>query len=179
MSPRSGLPLGSENKHSIGTMTERTTQSCIELPWVSHASLPLGEQLIAIYSVLHPRHKLVYFQRAGWTAEWIAAAKKIVRDEFDRSYRFRDEVTLATGPEDTNDDPKAKNLFDNLPAFRTISFGEQDELMHYLSTVPEDVKNEGVLKWWYEHKHVYPHLYRMALDYHTIPCKWILFLYSI
>jgi hypothetical protein len=103
--------------------------------------------------------------------------EKILRDEFDRSYRFRDEVTLTTGPVDTSEAP-AKNLFDNLPAFRTISFGEQDELTRYLSTVPEDVKNEDVLKWWYEHKHVYPHLYRMALDYHTVPCKYNSFFFD-
>jgi hAT family C-terminal dimerisation region len=40
--------------------------------------------------------------------------------------------------------------------------------------MPEDVKNEDVLHWWYEHKHVYPNLSRMALDYHTIPCKSLL-----
>jgi hypothetical protein len=25
--------------------------------------------------------------------------------------------------------------------------------------------------WWYEHKHIYPRLYCMALNYHTIPGK--------
>jgi hypothetical protein len=36
--------------------------------------------------VLHPRHKLDYFKKAGWKAEWITAARQIVRDEFERSY---------------------------------------------------------------------------------------------
>jgi hypothetical protein len=35
---------------------------------------------------LHPRHKLDYFKKAGWEEEWIIAAKKIVREEFERSY---------------------------------------------------------------------------------------------
>ena len=36
--------------------------------------------------VLHPRHKLDYFKKAGWKDEWITAARQIVRDEFERSY---------------------------------------------------------------------------------------------
>ena len=67
---------------------------------------------------------------------------------------------------------KSKNIFDNLPAFKSVSTNNSvDEITRYLSTGPENVKNEDLLAWWYEHKHVYPHLYRMALDYHTIPCK--------
>jgi predicted nicotinamide N-methyase len=74
-------------------------------------------------------------------------------------YRFRDDVAVATGPADTNDSPGAKNIFDNLPAFRMLQFGALDELARYLASMPEDVKNEDVLKWWYEHKHVYPNLH--------------------
>lgn len=42
--------------------------------------------LILVFSVLHPRHKLEYFKNAGWEAEWISTAEKIVRDEYERSY---------------------------------------------------------------------------------------------
>jgi hypothetical protein len=101
--------------------------------------------VLILYPVLHPRHKLTYFQRAGWAPKWITAAKKIVRDEFDRSYRFRDDVAMAPGPDDTNDAPLAKNIFDNLPAFCTLQSGTLDELTSYLATMPEDVKNEDVL----------------------------------
>jgi hypothetical protein len=38
------------------------------------------------YLVLHPRHKLKYFERAGWEADWVSAAEEIVRAEFERSY---------------------------------------------------------------------------------------------
>jgi hypothetical protein len=36
--------------------------------------------------VLHPRHKLKYFENAGWEKEWIERAEEIVREEFDKSY---------------------------------------------------------------------------------------------
>jgi hypothetical protein len=70
--------------------------------------------------------------------------------------------------------PLEKNLFDNLPAFRQIAPNERDKISHYLFSAVEDVKNEDVLMWWHEHKHVFPHLYRMALDYHSVPCKFVL-----
>jgi hypothetical protein len=82
------------------------------------------------------------------------SAKKIVQDKFDRNYRFQDEVTLATGLADTNEVATAKNIFDNLLAFHMVMFGTLNELSCYLSTMPEDVKNKDILKWWYEHKHV-------------------------
>ena len=37
--------------------------------------------------VLHPRHKLEYFKAQKWENEWIQAARDIVREEFDRSYK--------------------------------------------------------------------------------------------
>jgi hypothetical protein len=103
----------------------------------------------------------------------VAAATKLLRDEFDRTYRFRDDITSATGPEDTSDGPSPKNVFDDLPAYRKIQYGQLDELACYMYSPPEEVRNEDVLNWWYEHKNVYPLLHRMALDYHTIPCKFI------
>jgi hypothetical protein len=42
--------------------------------------------IIRYLLVLHPRHKLDYFKKAGWKEEWIAAARQIVRDEFEQSY---------------------------------------------------------------------------------------------
>jgi hypothetical protein len=37
-------------------------------------------------TVLHPRHKLKYFENAGWEADWIAAAEDITIAEFNHSY---------------------------------------------------------------------------------------------
>jgi hypothetical protein len=58
-------------------------------------------------------------------------------------------------------------MFDDLPSLRAPEASKlRDELERFLSTDPEFV--EDVLLWWYEHRHVYPHLHRMALDYLTI-----------
>jgi hypothetical protein len=54
--------------------------------------------ILTIYQVLHPRHKLEYFKRAGWDNEWIATAREIVQTEFDRSYAFM-EVDEPNDPE--------------------------------------------------------------------------------
>lgn len=64
----------------------------------------------------------------------------------------------------------SKNIFDNLPALQAPKPTELgDELDRYLSTDPEHAANP--LAWWYEHKHVYPRLHRMARDYLSIPGK--------
>jgi hypothetical protein len=36
--------------------------------------------------VLHPSHKLTYLHNAGWSKEWIAMAKEIIKTEFERAY---------------------------------------------------------------------------------------------
>lgn len=45
---------------------------------------------MSVLTVLHPRHKLQYFETAGWEREWIETAQALVRDEFDRTYAFMD-----------------------------------------------------------------------------------------
>jgi hypothetical protein len=42
--------------------------------------------LLHQFSVLHPRHKLKYFEHAGWELSWIKAAEEIVRAVFEQSY---------------------------------------------------------------------------------------------
>jgi hypothetical protein len=84
--------------------------------------------------------------------------KKIVQDEFDHSYCFQDDIVSAIGQVETNEPLLIKNTFDNLTAFHTIAVASLDELTHYICMSPEDVKNEDVLRWWYEHKHVFFHL---------------------
>ena len=145
--------------------------------------------------VLHPRHKLEYFKKAAWETKWVESAENILRNEYDRTYRFRDGADINVQDAATvcnyidissmtyscrtfvpfpqpGSPVKSKNIFDHLPAFTSLSTNiSGDEITRYLSTGPENVKNKDLLAWWYEHKHIYPHLYRMALDYHTIPCK--------
>ena len=158
-------------------MTRQTTQSCIgfKLWWVSVSMIYHSDSFADnFYLVWHPCHKLRYFQHAGWTVNWIITVKKLVRNKFDHSYHFREDVTLILPEVSLNEVPS--NVFDNLPAFHPIKFGTFNELMHYLHSNNKDVRNKHLLQWWCEHKHVYPHLSRMALDYHTVSCKSLTFL---
>jgi hypothetical protein len=41
---------------------------------------------VTLCQVLHPRHKLKYFENAGWLPSWITAAKDIVRAEYEHTY---------------------------------------------------------------------------------------------
>jgi hypothetical protein len=45
--------------------------------------------MIAFLPVLHPYHKLDYFKSAGWEDMWIATARDMVRDVYERSYASR------------------------------------------------------------------------------------------
>ena len=42
------------------------------------------------FTVLHPRHKLQYFEKAGWEESWIKTSREIVCTEFDQTYAFMD-----------------------------------------------------------------------------------------
>jgi hypothetical protein len=37
--------------------------------------------------VLHPRYKLSYFREAQWPQQWIDAAEKIVREQWEEHYK--------------------------------------------------------------------------------------------
>ncbi|KAF5350275.1 hypothetical protein D9758_007809 [Tetrapyrgos nigripes] len=119
--------------------------------------------------ILHPRHKLNYFNTADWPDSWVATAKEIVREVYDRDYKH----TSGEEPMDV-DKPaspgasKKHNRFDDLPALKPPKAGELgDELDRYLSADVE--ATDDVLGWWYGRKKDFPTLYRMGLDYLTIP----------
>jgi len=62
------------------------------------------------------------------------------------------------------------NTFDHILALSAPRQSDlQNELERFLATDPEEVTD--VLLWWFEQKHIYPRLYRMALDYLSIPRK--------
>jgi len=61
-------------------------------------------------------------------------------------------------------------MFNNIPSYH-LSIHTINEMSCYLCTKPEDISNDNLLCWWHNHHHQYPCLYRMALDYHTIPYK--------
>ena len=83
------LPSLSESRRLTVIMTKRTTQTFIGLQWVSYfLFIFLFSQVF--YTVLHPRHKLHYFKKAGWEEAWIETSRDIVRAEFDQTYAFMD-----------------------------------------------------------------------------------------
>ena len=51
--------------------------------------------------VLHPRHKLQYFKKAGWEETWIKTSHDIVRTEFDQTYAFMDAEEQSDVPPPT------------------------------------------------------------------------------
>lgn len=140
-----------------------------ELSWSIFICFSVKLMICNIIVVLHPRHKLKYFERAGWEPEWIAAAKDIVRAEFNRSYATQPVNIEEDQDEDVEmSETHTSNIFDNLPALSAPRTRElRDELDRYLSTDPEHAVD--VLMWWTERKAMYPHLSRMALDYLSIP----------
>jgi hypothetical protein len=73
----------------------------------------------------------------------------------------------------------SENIFDNLPSLDAPQAELQSEIDRYLNIKTEVVTDP--LLWWFEHKHVYPRLSRMARDYLSIPgmCFWTFqFIYS-
>ena len=65
------------------------------------------------------------------------------------------------------------NIFDQIPALAAPKQSQlHDELVTFLSTDPEFV--DDVIAWWYEKRMTYPCLSRMALDYLTLPGKFLI-----
>lgn len=147
--------------------------------------------------VLHPRHKLAYFKKAGWDAEWIDAAELIVREEYERSYaigasvsdgynsdqaaehaakeKVRRFICLTCSSLLTPRIQANKNIFDDLPSLAAPHSSElRDELDLYLASDP--VFTENALHWWHERRSTFPCLSRMALDYLSIPGQFFCFL---
>ncbi len=63
---------------------------------------------------MHPRHKLKYFERAGWPKSWIQQAVEMVREEYDTHYRHltqeaRLDDTTPTDESDESDEDAAQD----------------------------------------------------------------------
>ena len=57
---------------------------------------------LILCSVLHPRHKMTYFSKAGWPHDWINTAKEIVRKEWEENYTPRStSMTVGKTPSNT------------------------------------------------------------------------------
>ncbi|THH17103.1 hypothetical protein EUX98_g9192 [Antrodiella citrinella] len=127
-----------------------------------------------IAMVLHPRHKLGYFVDWNWEPEWIENARRSVYNEFTTRYlKYGTGVGVtevaASGGGNTSIVGTTKNMFINMPALAKINdTAVMNELDHYLKQPREDA-GENALKWWYNHRTMYPCLSRMARDYLSIP----------
>ncbi|OJA08716.1 hypothetical protein AZE42_07093 [Rhizopogon vesiculosus] len=123
--------------------------------------------------VLHPQHKLSYFNKAAqWEDDWIKTAEQLVREEFERSYLSVDvDSDLGCGEdvlESNGDIWMNDNIFDNLPVLTAPKpINLSSELDLYLSTDAEHATNP--IAWWHERQKLFPRLSRMAIDYLTIP----------
>jgi hypothetical protein len=130
-------------------------------------SLTDSSNVYRIAMILHLGMKLEYFRNQKWEEEWVEEAENLVHEEYIGKY---EKVT-----DNSNAMPK-----DRLGAINDgdfASFGDlsvatcprKSEIQEYLS-LPVEKTNEP-LKWWIDNKSKYPNLYRMALDYISIPGK--------
>jgi len=93
----------------------------------------------------------------------------MVREEYIGTYE--DKVAATKGV--TNESTKASHI-GGVDEFANISINltkstRLSEIDEYLRLPVENVSDP--LKWWYDHRRVYPNLSRMALDYLSIPGK--------
>ena len=70
-----------------------------------------------LFLVLHPRHKLTYFENADWPDDWIKKAKEIVRAQFELSYGSFDDGSCPTSQEKVS----TTNLY--FPTVNETSYG--------------------------------------------------------
>ncbi|KAF8657111.1 hypothetical protein AX14_007931, partial [Amanita brunnescens Koide BX004] len=137
-------------------------------------SLTDASEVYRIAMILHPRHKLAYFQKSTWLSDWVDLAQTLVRDEFERNYMAisegedeGDKVDDAPGATNADNDEHV-NIFNQLPTLAPLKPSDlRSEIDRYLSSDIEDV--DDALSWWHEKRATFPRLSRMALDYLSIP----------
>ena len=114
--------------------------------------------------VLHPQLKLRYFQQQGWEKGWVETAEEIIRDEFSKYDNLEaDNASQAPAVSDAVTDDEAVDFYD-IPM---DGIAEPHELDDYLSQPIEKVRNP--ITWWWDHRHIFPKLSKMAFDYLSIP----------
>ncbi|KIY48642.1 hypothetical protein FISHEDRAFT_42896, partial [Fistulina hepatica ATCC 64428] len=72
-----------------------------------------------IAMILHPRHKLKYFECAAWPDEWINEAQHIPEDKFDHSY-----VQCMDGNPSISGSPDASRL--STPSLSLVNGGNKE-----------------------------------------------------
>ena len=79
---KAALTIGKKLLNKYYTLTDHSEMYRIALSMFSCSFLH-QIHLTSLSLVLHPSHKLTYLENAGWSEEWIAMAKEIVRTEFE------------------------------------------------------------------------------------------------
>ncbi|KAF5362814.1 hypothetical protein D9757_014266 [Collybiopsis confluens] len=149
---------------------------------IKHA-LAIGKQTINKYyalsddsniyrmaMVLHPQHKLHYFEQAHWDQAWIDESIDITRAAYAPFKPPDDHATfMAQSPPSPSSSPPT-NSFISLMSKQSqlASFAsDRDELDRYL--MDSCVPTENPLHWWLMNHKVYPNLAKLAVSVHTIP----------
>jgi hypothetical protein len=126
-------------------------------------SLTDNSHIYRIAMVMHPGLKLKYFHEHAWLKDWVEVAKGLVRKEYHDNY---EKELSSVEPTQPTKRVSFGNISVAVPAHR-------NELDAYLSLPTQDFDEEKdpgvILKWWMEHRHIYPNLHRMALDYLSVP----------
>jgi len=135
-------------------------------------SLTDNSEIYRIAMVLHPKHKLKYFEKQGWDKAWITTAEEIVREEFRNNYAayaiYKQKKKPQSSKKKVDSSDESSNDTDS------DSSTDEEELMteldRYLKTPRvKDVRDP--LQWWMDNKSFYPRLSRMAKDFLVIPAS--------
>jgi len=122
--------------------------------------------------VFHPGLKLEYFHQHDWEEEWVENAEVLVCDKYTTCYKGKaGPAAAALDTTDTANDDNDFAAFSNILVTNHIG-SWTSELEEFLQKPVENVKDP--LKWWVANHHVYLNLYHMALDYLSIPGKFII-----
>lgn len=153
-----------------------------------YANLCTGLDETPIYYAslaLYPGYSWRYFDKI-WKhrPDWVEAAKKMVREVWEKEYSLLDIMDLATSiPKDNGKRPADEDFFDPFAApsekKRRLEESQQaeaqtlqvsgDEYDAWLADKADKAHPQDVFQYWYERRHKYPRLSRMALDFLTIP----------
>lgn len=93
--------LGKKTLNHYYNKTDHTEVYCIAMGAYYFVLLWYQWLTISLNLVLHPAHKLAYFEAADWEPEWIDMAKTIICEEFKRTYTHwdvdKEELNTAEG----------------------------------------------------------------------------------
>jgi len=96
MAIKAALTIGKMTLNRYYNKTDHSEVFCVTMGMIC-STIQLT-YLTGLILVLHPQHKLEYFEKAGWEKAWVKRAEEIVRTEFERSYKYRGDIWAETTP---------------------------------------------------------------------------------